>query len=102
MYKFRKEYVETSVESLMADHRGHCTKFKRLINSELINFGNSRGVVLLWAGLAEDDKAETKSDIMKFLEDDPLIIKDVIEKWDVIDLEKQKDLPEKVDAVAAA
>ena len=87
---------------MLADHRGHCTKFKRLINSEVINFGNSRGVVLLWAGLSEDDKADTKADIMKFLEDDPLIIKDAIEKWDVIDLEKQKDLPEKLDAVAAA
>lgn len=102
MYKFRKEYIEVGIDAMLADHRGHCTKFKRLINSEVINFGNSRGVVLLWAGLSEDDKAETKSDIMKFLEDDPLIIKDAIEKWDVIDLEKQKDLPEKVDAVAAA
>lgn len=100
MYKIRREYIDTGNEAVLADHRGHCTKFKRLINSEVINLGSSKGVVLLWAGLAADDKAETKADIMKFLENDPLIIKDLIEKWDVIDLEKQKDLPEKVEAAA--
>lgn len=86
MYKFRREYLDEPTASMMADHKGYCTKFKRLMNSEELKLGNSKGVVLLWAGFTEEDKAETKAEIMSFLEDDPLINKDVIEKWDIIDL----------------
>jgi hypothetical protein len=87
MYKFRREYQDMSVDSMLADHKGYCGKFKRLMNSEVINLGKSKGVVLLWAGLNVDDKAETKADIMNFLEEDPLITKDIVEKWDLIDLQ---------------
>lgn len=95
MYKLRREYVDTSIDAMIADHNGHCLNFKRLINSELITLGNSKGLVLLWAGLTSDDKVDTKAEIMSFLEEDPLIVKDVIEKWDIIDLEKKdsKELP---------
>jgi len=96
MYKFRKEYVDVSVDSVLADHKGHAAKFKRLLNTEIIGMGKSKGVVLLWAGFSEGDKDETKSDIMKFLEDDPFITKDIVENWDLIDLQKSaadKSLP---------
>jgi hypothetical protein len=96
MYKFRKEYVDVSVDSVLADHKGHAAKFKRLLNTEIIGLGKSKGVVLLWAGFSEGDKDETKSDIMKFLEDDPFITKDIVENWDLIDLHKsaaEKSLP---------
>ena len=101
MYKFRKEYLDVGVDSMMADHKGHCTKFKRLINTELIHLGThsltyslthlttyslthlgkAKGVVLLWAGFTDSDKTETKAEIMSFLEEDPLIVKDAIENW---------------------
>jgi hypothetical protein len=48
--------------------------------------GKAKGVVLLWAGFTEDDKKETKAEIMSFLEEDPLVTKDVVETWDIIDL----------------
>jgi hypothetical protein len=89
MYKFRKEYLDNALDSSMADHKGHCDKYKRLLNSELINLGKAKGVVLLWTGLSEDDKATTKADIMDFLEEDPLISKDMVERWDLIDLQKK-------------
>ena len=88
MYKFRREYLDVSVDAMVADHKGYCGGFKRLINSEVINMGKAKGVVLLWAGFTDDDKDDTKADIMTFLENDPLILKDVVEKWDLIDLEK--------------
>ena len=103
MYKFRREYVDEPVDAMMADHKGHCKKFKRLINSEELSLGNSKGVVLLWAGFTETDKEETRAEIMTFLEDDPLLAKDAIEKWDIIDLNKtnkntaaDSNLPEEV------
>jgi len=86
MYKFRKEYLDVGVEAMMADHKGHCSKFKRLISSELINLGKAKGVVLLWAGFTDSDKTETRAEIMSFLEEDPLIVKDAVENWDIIDL----------------
>ena len=87
MYKFRKEYIEGSVDAVLADHKGHCAKFKRLLNTEIINLGKAKGVVLLWAGF-DDDKEETREEIMTFLEDDPFITKDYVENWDLIDLLK--------------
>ena len=91
MYKFKREYVDTEIESLMADHKGYCQKFKRLINSEEIRLGNARGVVLLWAGFTEMDAVETKAEIMTFMEDDPIITRDALERWDLIDLKKRKE-----------
>lgn len=91
MYKLRREYMDTTIESALADHHYHCGKFKRLINSEVIALKKSKGLVLLWAGLSADDKDATKAEIKEFMEDDPLITKDMIEKWDIIDLEKKED-----------
>jgi hypothetical protein len=91
MYKFKPKYFDGSVDSVLADHKGYCSQFKRLLNSEVLNIGSAKGVVLLWAGLEADDKAATKADVMKFIEDDPLILQEVVEKWDVIDLEEKED-----------
>jgi hypothetical protein len=89
MYKFRQEYTDASVDAVMADHRGHCQKFKRLLNTELINLGKAKGVVLLWAGF-DDDKDETRAEIMSFLEEDPLITKDYVSNWDLLDMSATK------------
>jgi hypothetical protein len=103
MYKFRKEYLETGIEAALADHKGHCAKFKRLMNSEVIHLGKAKGVVLLWAGFTESDKQEVKTDIMSFLEDDPLIAKDIVENWDLIDLapDSKPSTPAEIPATAS-
>lgn len=96
MYKFRKEYVDIGTESVMADHKGYCMKFNKILGTEVLSLGKSKGVVVLWAGFEEStaDETETRADIMKFLEDDPLVVKDIVENWDIIDLtpksQKQK------------
>ena len=33
MYKFRREYLDSNIDSIVADHNGYCTSFKRLINN---------------------------------------------------------------------
>jgi hypothetical protein len=91
MYRLRKEFVDTKIDSVLADHNRYCTRFKRLINSEVISMKQRKGFVLLWVGLTAVDKAETRAEIMQFLEEDPLIEKDMIEKWDIIDLESKAD-----------
>jgi predicted nucleic acid-binding Zn ribbon protein len=91
MYRLRKEFVDTKIDSVLADHNRYCTRFKRLINSEAISMKQRKGFVLLWAGLTATDKAETRAEIMQFLEEDPLVEKDMIEKWDIIDLESKVD-----------
>jgi hypothetical protein len=94
MYKIRREYLDISIDALIGEHNGHCLKFKRLLNSEVIDMGKAKGVVLLWAGMSASDKDETKAEIMSFLEEDPLITKDVVENWDVIDLSKKGESTE--------
>lgn len=89
MYKFRREYLDTSMDAVMGEHNGYCLKFKRLLSSELIDLGKAKGVVLLWAGFTAGDRDETKEEITSFLEEDPLIAKDIVENWDLIELSKQ-------------
>lgn len=89
MYKLRKEYFDAPIDSVLADHRGHCAKFKRLLNTEIIRLPKARGVVLLWAGFSDKDQEETKAEITKFMEDEPFIVKDYVENWDLIDLGKE-------------
>lgn len=91
LYKFRREYFDSDVDSMMADHKGYCQKFKRLLNSEELRLNKSKGVVLLWAGFTEDDKEETRAEVMRFVEDDPLIAKDAIEMWDIVDLQVSEE-----------
>ena len=86
MYKFRKEYFTVEPEGLMADHKGYCGKFTRLANSQYMNVAKAKGCVILWLGQSEKDKEATRAEIMSFLEEDPLIEKDIVENWDLIDL----------------
>ena len=37
-------------------------------------------------GFTETDKEETRAEIMSFLEEDPLVMRDVVENWDIIDI----------------
>jgi hypothetical protein len=71
-------------------------EFKRLMSSEMISMKKAKGVVLLWAGLAEGEveKKETRDEITRFMENDPLIVKDMIEDWNVIDLDKANEVNE--------
>lgn len=81
MYKFRKEYVDNSCDEAISAHKGHCAKFKRILNSEALSLGKSRGCVILWAGFSDADKGELKAEIMTFMEEDPLITKDIVDNW---------------------
>lgn len=86
MFKLRKEYWTMSIDSTLADHRGYCLKYKRIFSSEVIHLKKGKGLVIFWRGLAEGDKKETRDEITKFLEEEPFMSKDMIENWDVIDL----------------
>jgi hypothetical protein len=86
MYKFRKEYFDFGAEGVMADHQGHCAKYTRIASTQFINIAKARGAVILWLGESESDKDATRSEVMTFLEEDPLIEKDIVESWDLIDL----------------
>lgn len=96
MYKFRREYFSVGIESSIADHRAISSNYKRLINSEVISLSKGKGAVLLWAGFTEADKEETKEEIMTFMAEDPLILKDIVENWDLIDLTEKGDAPSTV------
>ena len=83
IYNFRREYKEQNLEATLADHRAHCLKFnKRLLHSEVINTIKAKGVVLLWVGLSPDDDL-VRQEMMTFMEEDPLIVKDIVENWNI-------------------
>ena len=50
MYKFRKEYTDSGAETILADHKGHCTKYPRLANSQPLTIAKARGTVTLFIG----------------------------------------------------
>lgn len=95
LYKFRKEYLEGGGEVALGDQQNLLKDFKRLINCEILQFSKPRrakGAVLLWAGFTENDHDETKAEIMSFLEQDPLMKKDIVETWDLINLTGKEHL----------
>ena len=83
IYNFRREYKDQNLEATLADHRAHCLKFnKRLLHSEVINTRKTKGVVLLWVGLSPEDDL-VRQDMMNFMEEDPLIVKDIVDNWNI-------------------
>ena len=83
IYNFRREYKEQNLEATLAEHRAHCLKFnKRLLHSEVINTKKTKGVVLLWIGLAPGDDL-VRQEMMLFMEEDPLIVKDIVDNWNI-------------------
>jgi hypothetical protein len=83
IYNFRREYKDQNLEATLADHRAHCLKFnKRLLHSEVINTKKTKGVVLLWVGLSPEDDL-VRQDMMSFMEEDPLIVKDIVDNWNI-------------------
>eukprot|EP01039_Chlorochromonas_danica_P000202 gene202-215_t len=90
LYKFRREYVDANLDSTLADHNTICSKYKRLLTSETMRFKNTRGVSMLWVGIAEgEEEAENvQKEINAFMEEDPLVKKDFVERWEIIDFQK--------------
>ena len=92
IYNFRREYKEQNLDATLADHRAHCLKFnKRLLHSEVINTIKTKGVVLLWVGLSPDDDL-VRQEMMLFMEEDPLIVKDIVDNWNIQVRQDKQDI----------
>jgi hypothetical protein len=101
LYRFRSEYNEMPMEEILKDHEGEKAEFKRIINTEILNMGKHRGAVLMWAGLAENDKDATKEEAMRFMTVDPFIKKDIVEDWELVDISDDDDEEDADDLVDA-
>jgi hypothetical protein len=82
IYNFGRDFKETDLTATLAEHNSYCKPFKRLFNSEMLQTHGGRGMVLLWAGLTEEDD-NLKTEIMSFMEDDPFIVKNIVDNWDI-------------------
>lgn len=82
IYNFGRDFKDTDLTATLAEHNSYCEPFKRLFNSEMLQTRAGRGMVILWAGLdLEDDNLKTE--IMSFMEDDPFIVKNIVDNWDI-------------------
>ncbi|KAJ1430963.1 hypothetical protein B484DRAFT_448605 [Ochromonadaceae sp. CCMP2298] len=93
MYQLREATTDAIDAAHIAEHKGYCDKFNRLLSCEVLRTdkGAGRGVVMLFVGLARDDiegveVAATREELLQFLEGDPLIAGGLVEEWDVLDL----------------
>ena len=87
MYKLKPEYMTQTYAVATADHNNYCKTFERLLQSETIRMHNSKGVVVLFAGLSPDDKAELGEEVDRFVSQDPLIEQGIVETWNILDLD---------------
>eukprot|EP00128_Syssomonas_multiformis_P003017 Colp12_sorted_trinity150504_noHs@3120 len=87
MYKLKPEYMTQTYAVATADHNNYCKTFERLLQSETIRMHNSKGVVVLFAGLSPDDKAELEEEVDRFVSQDPLIEQGIVETWNILDLD---------------
>mmetsp|Transcript_10444 Transcript_10444/g.10071 ORF Transcript_10444/g.10071 Transcript_10444/m.10071 type:complete len:243 (-) Transcript_10444:217-945(-) len=86
IYNFGRDFKDADLTATLAEHTSYCEPFKRLFNSEMLQTTRGRGMVLLWAGLNEDDD-NLKQEIMAFMEDDPFIVKNIVDNWDIQSLD---------------
>ncbi len=87
MYKFKDDYINQDIDPVVIDHDNYSNSFKRLVNSEVLQMGNDKGAVMLWTGISDDDTGKMiKDEIMTYVQEDPLFLKDIVEKWEIIEL----------------
>jgi hypothetical protein len=98
-YLFKDEYAKTNIGTSLTEHENYAQDFKRIINSDQVNLmlsgatKQTRGMSIIFAGLSDEptEKEETFQDILKFIKDDPLILQDIVEQWDVLDMDPGED-----------
>jgi hypothetical protein len=57
-------------------------KFKRFYNSEVINTKKAKGTVILFFGNDAKD-TNIRNEMLSFMEEDPLIVKDIVDDWNI-------------------
>jgi hypothetical protein len=91
MYQIKNEAMQDGeLATTIAEHKGYCNKFKRIISTQMLDTTAGHGLVVLFAGLTEDDAIATKADVVSFMEEDPFIAKDFVSMWDIIDMTPEK------------
>lgn len=98
-YVFKDEYADTNIGVSLTEHETYAGGFKRIISTDIMNYmpdgANklNRGVSIVFAGLSDEpnEKEDTFQDILGFIADDPLILQDIVERWDVIDMDPEED-----------
>lgn len=86
-YKFKESVSKATLEEHVQSHREYCQKFSSLLYDETMETVNGRGTVSLWVGTPNDDGTSLRSEIDRFVEEDPLLKEGVVAKWDIIDLQ---------------
>jgi hypothetical protein len=91
LYRFRREYVDQDMESVLADHNSMVKEFPRLLSTEILRYKNTRGATLIWVGLTDEEgeKEELRKEMKSFMEQDPLLTKDIVERYDIMDFDQE-------------
>lgn len=90
VYKLKKQYIEADLSAVTTKHEDLAQTYDRFLNSEVMLFQGTRGVVTLWVGLTDEEgeKDATAKEIEEFMEKCPFVVKEMVERWDVIALEE--------------
>lgn len=96
VYFFREKYLTADIDDLFEEHLAHGKTFKRFWSSDLINLEKLRGVTMIWRGLTNHDAETVKSDMASFMKEDPLVKRDLVEKWEILPIGPVVDESEEV------
>lgn len=90
VYKLKKQYIDADLSAVTTKHEDVAQTYDRFLNSEVMLFQGTRGVVTLWVGLTDEEgeKEKTANEIEEFMEKCPFVVKEMVERWDVIALEE--------------
>lgn len=106
-YVFKEEYAEIRINASITEHKNYAAGFKRLLSSNIMNYKPNgadkpkRGMSLVFVGLSDgpNEREETFEDIQAFIADDPLILQDIVGKWDIDDMNEDDDEEDEGDEV---
>jgi hypothetical protein len=86
MYEFKKDYITAELENSFAEHESYADKFRRIFLDEEIKAEASRGYVMFFHGLNENDLEATRNEAKQFVENDPLILQDLVLRWNIVQM----------------
>lgn len=97
VYIFRPEYRDINIDAALFDHNAYKEKYKRLLSSEPMMFGEVRGMSFMFMGTGMDDIEGTRAEIANFVAKDPLMTKNIIESWEIIQFWPEEEVEQEDD-----
>jgi len=97
IYRFREKYYNEEMADLFQRFDAYCLDFTRVFNKDQVKMSDSRGLVIMFGGNSINDREETLAEMKTFMEKDPFMLEDIVEKYDLVNMNGEEEFEESLD-----